>query len=148
MSRKVDVLKEIIAAWCERKDIDAVLSHLTEDIEWHYAAVSAAPVRGHAGARKFLEEFGAKIKNPRWRIFNYAETENALFIEGVDDFELESGARVVVPYMGVLEFEEDKIKAWRDYFDRATSDRAAKGEVMPSYVEKLANRKALPELGG
>ncbi len=148
MKSKLDVLKAIVSAWCERKDIDEVLSHLTEDVEWHYAAVIAPPVFGKAGARKFLEDYGAKVKNPNWRIFNYAEGEDSLLVEGVDEFELEAGGRRFVPYMGVFEFEGDKIKAWRDYFDRNAADRSIKGDPLPDHIANLVGRVALPGLGG
>ena len=148
MKKKIDVLKDIISAWCERQDIDAVLSHLSEDVEWHFAAVSAPPVFGHAGARKFLEDYGSRVKNPKWRVFSYAENDNALFVEGVDEFELQRGGRTIVPYMGVLEFDGDKVIGWRDYFDRGAADSSAKGEPLPDHVEKLTARRALPGLGG
>lgn len=148
MKEKIDVLKEVISAWCERQDIDAVLANLDENVEWHFAAVSAPPVRGHAGARKFLEDYGGRVRNPKWRIFSYAENDNALFVEGVDEFELKSGGTNIVPYMGVLEFNGDKIIGWRDYFDRRSADSSAKGEPLPDHVRKLTERQALPGLGG
>ena len=38
MSAKQAVLQAVIDAWCERRDIDAVLKHMTDDAVWRSAA--------------------------------------------------------------------------------------------------------------
>jgi len=85
MSRKTEILQSIIDVWCRDQDIDAVLTHLSDDLVWHYSAISQPPKHGKAGAREFLEAYKAKVRNPHWRIFRIAETEDALFgiVEGV-----------------------------------------------------------------
>ncbi|MCG8442784.1 MAG: nuclear transport factor 2 family protein [Caulobacterales bacterium] len=140
MTSKIEVLRSVIAAWRDRQDIDAVISHLTEDCVWHYSAVTAPPKVGHEGARAFLTAFRERVRNPRWRIFAYAENDDALFIEGVDEFDTPDGNVVQVPYMGVLEFRGDKICRWRDYFDRGVADRGAKGEALPDHAAALLDR--------
>ncbi|WP_440958665.1 nuclear transport factor 2 family protein [Oceanicaulis sp. LC35] len=136
MSSKQAVLQAVIDAWCERQDIDAVLAHMTDDIVWHYSAISQPPKTGKAGAREFLTAFKEKVRNPAWRIFRLAESEDALFVEGADVFETADGRRVEVPYMGILEFEGDLICAWRDYFDRASAD----GGALPDHARDLTQR--------
>ena len=37
MTKRIDQFLNIIEAW-KRKDIDAVLSKMSDDIVWHYAA--------------------------------------------------------------------------------------------------------------
>ena len=125
MSRKTEILQSIIDVWCRDQDIDAVLTHLSDDLVWHYSAISQPPKHGKAGAREFLEAYKAKVRNPHWRIFRIAETEDALFVEGVDAFDTADGHHAVVPYMGILEFDGDLITGWRDYFDRGSADRSA-----------------------
>ena len=78
MSRKTEILQSIIDVWCRDQDIDAVLTHLSDDLVWHYSAISQPPKHGKAGAREFLEAYKAKVRNPHWRIFRIAETEDAL----------------------------------------------------------------------
>lgn len=148
MKSKTEVLSEVIKVWSERQDIDAVLEHLTEDVEWHFSAVTQPPKIGHKGAREFLTSFKERVRNPRWRIFRTAESGDILMVEGADEFETPDGTRVVIPYMGALEFRGEKICAWRDYFDRGVADRAVKGEPLPDYAQKLVDREALPGLGG
>jgi len=147
MADKIDVLKRVIAVWSERQDIDAVLDLMTDDVIWHYSAVTAPPAIGKAGARAFLEGFRDRVRNPRWRIFRYAECGDALFLEGADEFDTPDGRTVVIPYMGILEFRDGLISGWRDYFDRGVADRGIAGEKLPSYAQALADRAALPGLG-
>ena len=47
MTAKIDIYLAIIADW-KRKDIDAVLSHMSDDIVWHFAAAAEPPLRGKA----------------------------------------------------------------------------------------------------
>ncbi|TGY92951.1 nuclear transport factor 2 family protein [Marinicauda pacifica] len=91
MSRKTDIVQAVIDAWCTRQDIDTVLSHLSEDMVWHHSAVTAPPKAGKAGAREFLTAYKAKVRNPNWRMFKIAESEDALFVEGVDEFDTADG---------------------------------------------------------
>ena len=53
--------KQLIAAWT-RKDAEAVLAMLHDDVVWHYAAAIAPPARGKAEARAFIERFGSTIE--------------------------------------------------------------------------------------
>ena len=47
-----------------------------------------------------------------------AVTGNTVFIERTDEFVF-NGHAGKVPVVGVLEVEGDKIKSWREYYDRA-----------------------------
>jgi len=147
MTAKIDVLKAVIKHWSERQDVDAVLEHLSDGLVWHFSAVTQPAVHGKAGARKFLEGFKNRVKNPRWRIFRIAETDDALFVEGADEFETPDGTTVVIPYMGILDFDGDLIIGWRDYFDRGIADDGVAGKGLPDHAADLISREALPGLG-
>ena len=142
MSNHLRIYQAVIEAW-KARDIEAVLSHMSDDIVWHYAAAIEPPVHGHAGARKFMERFGARIAEVRWRVFDYAENGDRLFVEGVDEFDTKDGARVATPYAGVLEFRGDKICAWRDYCDAGVSAAMAAGGAASAQVEQLISRPAV-----
>ena len=62
----IDVVTGLITDW-RRKDIDAVLARITDDIVW-YSHVGSAPKRGKAQMRAFLEPMAAGISDVRWRI--------------------------------------------------------------------------------
>ena len=57
-------------------------------------------------------------------LLHVATLGNVVFTERVDRMTL-AGKRVVLPCAGVMEIRDDKIAAWRDYFDLATWQRQA-----------------------
>lgn len=140
MSR-YDQFAAVIEAW-KRRDIEAVLAAMDDDIVWHYAAAAAPPARGKAKARAFLERFSATIASIRWRIFAHAETADTLFVEGVDEYDSVSGVTVLAPYAGVIEFKGDKIIGWRDYVDTGVIAASEKGEPPSKQVVELIGRPA------
>jgi limonene-1,2-epoxide hydrolase len=139
MGRCYGILRQVIEAW-QAKDIDRVLSHMADDIVWHYAAAAMPPVRGKAAARKLLERFHGDMHGVEWRIFAYSESDDRLFIEGVDDYRTSDGARVAAPYAGVLEFRGDLIVGWRDYVDLGVIAQQKSGEPLSTQVESLLDR--------
>lgn len=141
MSPRFAVFQSVIAAWTA-KDIEGALSHMHDDIVWHYAAAIAPPIKGKAGARKFLLGFASQIQDINWRIFDHAETGDRLFVEGVDEYRTLTGARVVTPYAGALTFSGDKIIGWRDYFDSRITDAMKAGGAPSPQVEMLIDRPA------
>ena len=142
MSRKLDILKTVIADW-RAGDIDRVLARMDDGIVWHYAAGAAPPLRGKTKARRFLENFKAQLTDVRWRLFDHAENGDRLFVEGVDEFTATSGAIVVAPYAGVLRFNGDLITEWRDYVDVGLMDAQRGGTAATDWVSALADRPAL-----
>lgn len=139
MGRCYGILRQVIEAW-QAKDIDRVLSHMDDDIVWHYAAAAMPPVRGKAAARKLLDRFHGDMHGIQWRIFAYAEAGDRLFIEGVDDYRTSDGNRVAAPYAGVLEFRGDLIIGWRDYVDLGVIAQQKSGEPLSTQVEGLLDR--------
>lgn len=142
MSAKLEVLKSLIAAWTAG-DIEGALSHMHDDIVWHYAAAVAPPARGKAKARKFLENFKDQLAEVRWRLFDFAESGDRLFVEGVDEFTQKDGAVVRAPYAGVFEFAGDKIIGWRDYVDVGVMDAQRAGGAPSPWLLALIDRAAI-----
>ncbi|WP_332764416.1 nuclear transport factor 2 family protein [Phenylobacterium sp.] len=139
MGRRYEVLRQVIEAW-QAKDVDRVLSHMADDIVWHYAAAAMPPVRGKAAARKLLERFQSDMHAIEWRIFSHSETGDRLFVEGVDDYRTSDGKRVATPYAGVLDFRGDLIVGWRDYVDLGVAAQQKAGEPLSAQVESLLDR--------
>lgn len=129
----------VIDAW-KRKDIEAVLGALSDDVVWHFAAAIAPPARGRAEARAFIERFGAGIGEVRWRIFHHAEDGDRLFVEGVDEYTTVAGVAIAAPYAGVIEFRGDKISGWRDYVDRGVIEAMKAGGGYSDQVRELIGR--------
>jgi len=140
--RRLRQFQAVIEAW-KRKDVDAVLSAMDDDIVWHYAAAIAPPARGKAEARAFIDRFGAGIGEVRWRLFHAAEDGDRLFVEGVDEYTTTEGTDVAAPYAGIIEFRGDRIIGWRDYVDRGTIDAMKAGKGYPPQVSELIARPSL-----
>ena len=140
-SKKFERVEGLVKDW-RRKDIDAVLARVTDDIVWH-SHVGSPPIVGKPAMRQTLGTLGAGMSDVRWRIFGFAENDNSIFLEGVDDFVTAEGRRVVIPYAGIMTFREGLVAEWRDYFDRGVFNKLKAGEPMPDYLDKLATREAL-----
>lgn len=136
------VMLDLIERW-KVKDIDGVLALMDDDIVWHYAAAIAPPVRGKAKARKLLEVLSPQISEVRWRIFDYAEREDRLFVEGVDEYISTEGRLVSAPYAGVVEIRDARIAGLREYFDLGVVNALKAGEPMPEHVRALIAREAM-----
>ena len=141
MSDKYGILRQVIDAWTAR-DIDGVLAHLADDIVWHYAAAIAPPLKGKASARKLLVKMADEASDLHWRIFDYAERGERLFIEGAEDYLASNGARVATAYAGVLEFRGDLIVAWRDYLDIGVVEAQKGGQATPNWITAMIDRPA------
>lgn len=139
MGRCYKILQQVIEAW-QAKDIDKVLSFMTDDIVWHYAAAAMPPVRSKAAAAKLLARFQADMHQIQWRIFSHAETGDRLFVEGVDEYRSPEGHRVATPYAGVLDFRGDLICGWRDYVDLGVGAQHKAGEPLSKQVLELLDR--------
>lgn len=138
----IAVLLDLIGAW-KARDIDGVLAHMHEDIVWHYAAVIAPPLKGKAKARKFLEGMAQQVRDVTWKIFDYAEAGDRLFVEGVDEYVSADGHLVSAPYAGVVEFRDGRIIGLREYFDIGAVNALKTGEVMKEHVRALIAREAV-----
>ena len=86
-----------------------------------YHNMPLEPVSGKNGIREVLNLFlpAEKIEA---EIVHLVARGNLVFTERVDRFRF-GEKRVELPCAGVFEIRDDKIAAWRDYFDLATWQR-------------------------
>lgn len=141
MPRLYPVLEGIIAAW-KAQDVEKVLSYVTDDIVWRNTSGYAPAIRGKDAMRAALVKMKAVIEpgSNRWRIFDYAENETRLFMEGVDEFRLTTGEHVAIPYAGSLEFRNGLVREWREYFDGRISAEMKAGKPMTAEVAEMIGR--------
>lgn len=132
----------IISDW-RRRDLEAVLARVADDIVWYYHVGAHPPLVGKAAMRAFLVAMLDRVSDNRWRVFNHAVSGENVFLEGVDDFKAADGARIEAVYMGILRVRAGKVVEWRDYFDGGMVDRMKRGE-RPDGVEALVTRPAIP----
>ena len=111
-----EIVNRFIAA-VERKDLDAALALVTDDVE--YDNVPMAKVHGPDAVRATLEPFLAGAAEVEWVVHREAATGDVVMNERTDRFRM-GGRWIEIPVVGVWELRGGKIALWRDYFDLAS----------------------------
>ena len=138
-ANRVGVIEAAMAAWA-RHDVDGVLAHVTDDIEWHYQ-VGSRPAVGRDAMRRVLERLKDHQVDSKWRIVRSSQTGDLVFIEAVDDYRNPDGHRVQVPYAGVYRLDGDRIAEWRDYVDLGLLMKGERGETPDEWLLPLIEAK-------
>ena len=137
--RLYSVLEAIVAAW-RKQDVEGVLAHVTDDIIWRNSSGYAPPLVGKAAMRTALQGMAAQIARDDWRNFDFAESRDRLFVEGVDEFWLKSWQHVAIPYAAVFEFRGALIREWREYYDGRISLAMKGGAPITDEVKTMISR--------
>lgn len=112
---KIVVVENMIDAWNTR-NWKLVGDLFTEDGVLHSMMID--PVVGRKAISDRISAMGAGISSITLHIRNIGRVGDVVMIERVDDF-VYNGHAGKVPVVGVLVVEGDKIKEWREYYDRA-----------------------------
>jgi len=139
MGKNIDTLKQLISNW-RKLDIDGVLALVDDDFTWNNSGGLNPPLVGKAAMRADLERMAGFIKESRWRLFDWAEVGDKVWMEGVDEFIRNDGVRVAVPYAGVVEFRNGLIVNWREYYQRKLIDNALEGKGVSEVVDAMLDR--------
>ena len=117
MNDVIGLSHQFISHW-NRRDIDAIAAALSDDVV--YQNVPLPAVHGRSSVREFITPILERATQTHWVIHNFAVTSdgNKVFTERTDSFHFGEDA-FHVPVMGVFEFREGLITAWRDYADVA-----------------------------
>ena len=103
---------------CEARDIETVLSLVTDDIE--YDNVPIGKVYGPEGVRTVLTggvtDAATEIE---WRVLAQVADGDTVMNERVDRF-LVNGTWIEIPIAAIFKVREGKVCLWRDYFDLNT----------------------------
>ena len=111
------VVTELIRA-CESRDLDAVATLVTEDIE--YDNVPIGKVFGPEGVRGVLSAGVSKAASKvEWVVHRQVSSGNTVMNERTDRF-LIDGRWIEIPIAAVFEVSGDQVCLWRDYFDLET----------------------------
>ena len=112
-----DITDDFIQAW-NKLDLDAIMEFFAEDAA--YANVPMGPPHvGKAAIRAFIEGFIGSVEAIEFIVHKQVEGEDGVVMNERTDILTMGGRRIELPVMGVYEFENGKISAWRDYFDMA-----------------------------
>ena len=112
---KIVVVQNMIDAWNTR-NWQRVGDLFTEDGILHSMMIE--PVVGRKTISARISAMGAGISSITLHIRNIGRVGDVVVIERVDEFVF-NGHAGKVPVVGVLVVEGDKIKEWREYYDRA-----------------------------
>lgn len=118
MSKNMKTLEAMMAA-SKRKDHDAFLDTLTDDIEYHWH-MGTKPIRDKATMRKFLRNYEQGFDQQEWTVLNWAEKDDTILAEGMEKlYDRAKDVLIDNPFMQVIEFRDGKICKLRDYYDSA-----------------------------
>ena len=112
----VDVVGRFLKAM-EAKDFDAAMPLIGEACV--YTNVPLATVQGPAAVRAVLEPFFAPTLSNELIVKHQVADGRVVVVERLDRHQL-ADRWVELPVTGVMEVDDGKITAWRDYFDVAT----------------------------
>lgn len=118
---KIGVFKEMARAW-QAQEWRTCADLFTPDGVLH--SVMLDPVLGRETIYQRICKLSAPNKQVRLNIHRIGVIDGALFVERTDEIVID-GHHGESPVVGVLTFEGDKIKLWREYYDRAQLGRAA-----------------------
>ena len=136
------VLKTIIQGW-HNHDVEAVLAHVTDDIVWRNTSGYRPAVKGKAAMRAVLQTMAPVIETSAWRMFDSAELNDRIFVEGVDEFWTKSGNHIVIPYAGVFVFRGMLVSEWREYYDGRISAEMKDGAPLTDELKEMISRPAI-----
>ena len=108
----------------ERKDLEAALELLAEDVE--YDNVPMGKVHGREQVRATLGPMITACSTIEWVVHRQAAQDHLVLNERLDRFEMPFGW-LEVPVAGVWEVHDGLITLWRDYFDEPTYRRQLPG---------------------
>ena len=116
-AQKLATVRQMIDAWNTRNwqqvyDLFAAGRRPAE----HDAADADRRPRGDQQAHRRAGQ--GHLDSIELRIQHIGVADGVVFIERVDDF-VYRGKHGAVPVVGVVEVEQGRVKAWREYYDRA-----------------------------
>jgi limonene-1,2-epoxide hydrolase len=112
----------LLKSWSEGNDAAAakVRAHFTDDCAWEQSSLptSTGPEEG-AALIESMSEMGLKAVNIE--VLAIEGDGDTVFTERIDDIVAADGSIALsVKVVGVTNFRDGKICAWREYFDSAT----------------------------
>lgn len=117
MTRSAD---ELVTDFCKRwacPDPEEIAGYFTEDAVYHN--VPMEPVQGRDAIREFIAGFIAAFDGIDFNVHRQVSDGALVMNERTDVMRRKGGGTIPLPVMGVFEVQNDRIVAWRDYFDMA-----------------------------
>jgi limonene-1,2-epoxide hydrolase len=114
-AQKLATVQKMIEAWNTR-NWQQVYELFAEDGVLE-SMMLPTPTVGREAISKRIGALAKDISRIELRIRHMGVADGVVFIERVDDF-VYRGKHGAVPVVGVVEVEQGRVKAWREYYDR------------------------------
>jgi limonene-1,2-epoxide hydrolase len=117
MTRSAD---ELVTEFCKlwaSPNPDEIAAYFTEDAVYHNIPMAA--VQGREAIRDFIAGFVAAFEGIDFNVHRQVSDNTFVMNERTDVMRRRDGDPIPLPVMGVFEVRNDRIAAWRDYFDMA-----------------------------
>lgn len=116
-STPTELVAEFCALWSD-PDPETIASYFAENAV--YTNIPQEPMRGRAAITQFLLRFAESFESIDFIVHRQISDGNVVMNERTDVLRRKDGAELRLPVMGVFEIVDDRIAAWRDYFDQTT----------------------------
>ena len=120
-ARQIEIFRRMAQAWHEQ-DWRTCADLFAPEGVLH--SVMLDPIEGRETIFRHISRLSGANKKVTLDIHRIGVMGGALFVERTDVIVID-GKRGTCPVVGVLEFEGDHIRSWRDYYDRGMLARAA-----------------------
>ncbi len=118
MTRSADQLVTDFCKLWASPDPDELAAYFTEDATYHN--IPMPPVQGREAIRDFIAGFLAALDGIDFTVHRQISSGPVVMNERTDVMRRKGGGEEIpLPVMGVFEVRDDRIAAWRDYFDMA-----------------------------
>jgi limonene-1,2-epoxide hydrolase len=114
-AQKLATVRQMIDAWNQR-NWQQVYDLFAQD--GVLQSMMLPPTVGREGIQQRIGALAKGIDSIELRVQHIGVIDGVVFIERVDDF-VYHGKHGAVPVVGVVEVEKGRVKAWREYYDRA-----------------------------
>ena len=115
-AQKLATVRQMIDAWNTR-NWEQVYDLFAQDAVLQ-SMMLETPTVGREAIKQRIGTLAKDISRIELRIRHLGVADGVVFIERVDDF-VYRGHHGAVPVVGVVEVEQGRVKAWREYYDRA-----------------------------
>jgi limonene-1,2-epoxide hydrolase len=127
-TREAQLTLDLLTTY-ENLDWEGVANSFTENGALH--SVMRDPFRGRDTLHARMVQFHEGVESMRLDVINICARGNVVFVERIDSWVM-NGVERRIPAVGVLEFDGDLVKLWKEYYDldslKARMDPAFPGE--------------------
>jgi limonene-1,2-epoxide hydrolase len=114
-AQKLATVRQMIDAWNQRNWQQVYALFAQDGV---LQSMMLPPTVGRAAIQQRIGALAKDISSIELRVRHIGVVDGVVFVERVDDF-VYRGKHGAVPVVGVVEVEQGRVKAWREYYDRA-----------------------------